>query len=123
MNIRTTYVHLEKSDSVEDYVIKRFSTLSKFVNDDAICQVTLLRVSSFHNNVPVFKVEASIKGKPKDVFSVSEKNELFEAIDDLREELEKILSSNKEKRWTRFKKGASRIKDMLKGIRNFRNKK
>lgn len=118
MNIRTTYVHLDKDSRVEDYIIKRFSTLSKFVSNESLCQVTVSKISSFHNNVPVFKVEANIKGKPKDVFSVSEKKDIFEAVDDLREELEKILSSNKEKRWTVFRKGAQRIKNILKGFRN-----
>lgn len=115
MYIKTTGNHIEITKSIDDYVNKRLSTLSKFLEESTLCNVEISKTTEHRNKGDIFKAEASIKNK--NIFAVSEKSDMYKAIDDLKEELEKILTSQKGKKETLFRRGAKRIKDILKGFR------
>lgn len=115
MYIKTTGNHLEITKSIDEYVTKRISTLSKFVEKDTVFLVEISKTTEHRNKGDIFKAEAIIKNK--NIFAVSEKSDMYQAIDDLKEELEKILSSKRGKKETLFRRGAQRIKDILKGFR------
>ncbi len=115
MYIKTTGNHIEITKPIDDYVTKRFSTLSKFTEEGTVCNVEISKSTEHQNKGDIFRAEAVIKNK--NIFAVSEKSDMYQAIDDLREELEKILTSQKGKRETLFKRGAQKIKNLLKGFR------
>ncbi len=116
MYIKTTGNHIEITKSIDDYVTKRLSTLSKFVDENTVCLVEISKTTEHRNKGDIYKAEAVIKSK--DIFVVSEKSDIYQAVDDMREELEKILSSQKGKKETLFKRGAQKIKNILKGFKN-----
>jgi ribosomal subunit interface protein len=64
----------------------------------------------------VFKAEVLISGIPKHIRSVSEKEDLYAAIDDVRDEAERQLVGMKDRRDTIFRRGARSVKKMLKGL-------
>ena len=48
----------------------------------------------------------------------SQKADLYEAIDDVRTEMIRALSSAKDKNTTLFRRGAQKVKNILKGFRS-----
>ena len=116
MNIRIKGSGFEVTEDIKNYLLKRLSSLEKFVLNEAICDVELGKTTERHNKGNIFKAEVNIAQLK--AFAVSEKPDLYEAIDDVREELEKILTSRKEKKITLFKRGAQKIKNLLRGFRN-----
>ncbi len=116
MKIQIRGLHTTLTPAFEAYVEKRLSTLSKFVKDDVLCEVELAKTTEHHRQGDIFKAEATIDVEKDQVYAVSEKPDLYQAVDELRDELERILSSRKEKKITLFRRGSQKIKDMLKGI-------
>lgn len=115
MIIQVRGLHTTLTPVIKDYAEKRFSTLSKFVKDDsAVCEIELIKITDHHRSGDIFKAEANIDIKKDHIYAISEKEDFYQAVDDLRDELEEILSSRKERKITLFRRGATKIKNMLK---------
>jgi putative sigma-54 modulation protein len=132
MNIRIKGNGLEVTEAIRSYIEKKFAFLTKFIQGDFVCDVEVSKTNEKTENDNVFRVEINIRSK--DIFVVSEKPDLYEAVDDVKDEVERVLVSKKEKRITLFRRGALRVKNILKGlydypvnnirdrVRRFRNK-
>jgi ribosomal subunit interface protein len=119
MKINVQGLHTDLTLVIIEYTQKRLSTLSKFVKDDSIvCTVELIKTTNHHKSGDIFKAEGFLKINGEDIYAMSEKEDLYQAVDELRDELERILSSRKDKKITLFRKGAQRIKNIIKGIRS-----
>lgn len=118
MKINVQGLHTDLTPVIIEYTEKRLSTLSKFIKNDAtVCTVELIKTSNHHKSGSIFKAEGSLSVEGQNIYAVSEKEDLYQAVDELRDELERILSSRKDKKITLYRKGAQKIKDMMKGIR------
>lgn len=119
MNIRIQGPHLPLTPVIEEYVLKRIMPLEKLVNDPSVvCEIELAKTTSHHKSGDIFKAEVNMVLPEKHIYLVSEKEDLYQAIDDLREQLDQTLSRQKERKMTVFRKGALRIKEILKNLRN-----
>ena len=58
----------------------------------------------------------SVKIKGENYYASADKEDLYEAIDDVRDSLFNEISRNKEKKHTLFTRGARSVKKMLKGL-------
>ena len=118
MNIRIQGPRLPLTPAIEEYVLKRITPLEKLVNDPAVvCEVDLVKTTNHHKSGEIFRAEINMILPDKHVYLVSEKEDLYQAIDNLREQLDYALSVRKEKKQTLLRRGASRIKDMIKNLR------
>lgn len=122
MKIKVQGLHTALTPVIIEYTEKRLSSLSKFIKNDAtVCTVELIKTTNHHKSGDIFKAEGSMNIYGEDIYAVSEKEDLYQAVDELRDELERILSSRKDKKITLYRRGAQKIKSMMKGIRPFRN--
>jgi len=118
MNIRIHAPHLPLTEAIEDYVLKRITPLEKLVSDPSVvCEIELAKTTNHHKSGDIFKAEVNMVLPDKHIYLVSEKADLYQAIDDVREQLDQALSLRKEKKQTLFRRGASRIKDIIKNFR------
>ncbi len=118
MNIRIQGLSVPLTPAIEEYVLKRIAPLEKLVSDQSVvCEIELGKTTNHHKSGDIFKAEVNMVLPDKHVYLVSEKEDLFQAIDDLREQLDYVLSVRKEKKQTLFRRGALKIKDMLKNFR------
>ena len=118
MNIRIHGVQIEVTEAMKAYVEKRIEPLSKMVKDNAtVCDIELARTTRHHQSGDIFKAEVNMVVEGEQMFATSEKSDLYEAIDDMRNELDRMLTTRKRKKITVFKKGAQKIKDIIKHIR------
>lgn len=117
MNIRIQGSRELLTPAIEEYVNKRIIPLSKLVKDDVLCEVELQKTTDHHRSGDIFRAEVNMIVSGKQVFVASEKPDLYEAIDDMRNELDRTLSVQKEKKISAFRRGAQKIKNILKGFK------
>lgn len=124
MKIKIRSKNFDLTPAIDEYVSKKISSLEKFldVKGEVLCEVEIGRTTKHHNSGDIFKAEVNI-AQPggKQIYVVAEEVDLYTAIDIVRDEAERAIVSRKNKYKTLFRKGASRIKDLLKRI-DFRKK-
>lgn len=116
INIKTTNFSL--TPSISEYLTKRLETIKKLVGDRSEVlniNAELGKISQHHLHGDVFRAEVNFHVKGKDIYAKSEKSDLYAAIDDVRDEAVRILKSHKDKKSTLWKKGAQRLKNLMKG--------
>jgi putative sigma-54 modulation protein len=124
MNIIIKGLHMELTDAIENYLLKKIKPLEKFIDEESKLEAVVGKNSTHHKSgKEVFKAElrAHIKGDVSQVKSESE--DLYSAIDTARDELIDLLSSKKDKKQTLVKKGAQKIKKMVHAERVRKTKK
>lgn len=124
MKIKIRSKNFDLTPAIDEYVSKKISSLEKFldVKGEVLCEVEIGRTTKHHNSGDIFKAEVNI-AQPggKQIYVVAEEVDLYTAIDIVRDEAERAIVSRKNKYKTLFRKGASRVKDLLKRI-DFRKK-
>lgn len=117
MNTNIKATNMELTGAINDYVNKRLSGIEKFVkNGQMIARVEVGKTTNHHKQGDVFKAEFDIDMLGVKFYTVSEKDDLYVAIDDAKEEIVRQITTTKDRRQTLFKRGATSIKKMLKGI-------
>ena len=125
MNIKIRSVNFEMTPAIDDYVSKKISSLEKFIGqgNNLLCEVEIGRTTKHHRSGDIFKAEINIiEPGNKQIFAVAEESDLYTAIDILRDEAEREIVSQKDKRDTLFRRGATKINNLLKRI-NFRRRR
>ena len=121
INIKATGIEL--TPAISDYVNKKISTLEKYMTGDAVAQVEVGKSTKHHKNGNVFRAEVHIIGGGLDLYAVSEKDDLYAAVDVVRDEIVHNVVHTKTKRETLYRRGAQVVKNMMKGLNIFRRRK
>lgn len=116
MNIKITSTRVDVSPVVKEYVSKKMSSLDKFIKakNNVLCEIELAKTTGHHKSGDIYRAEANIKYDGKQFYIEAEKDDLYAAIDELKDEVERVIISNKKKQEKLFKKGAEKIKKALK---------
>jgi putative sigma-54 modulation protein len=123
MQITIKATNIELTEAIRDYVNKKFNAVSKFVrksDESVLCRVEVGKVTHHHKKGEVFRAEGRIHIDGKELYAASEKEDLYAAVDDVKDELVRVLTSTKEKKMDMVRKGGARIKNMLKGLYDWR---
>ncbi len=119
MNISIKSKNIELTPALKDYTEKRISGITKFTGEETTAVIEIGKNSNHHKQGDVFSAEINISTSlGKQFRAVSEKPDLYEAIDDVRNEIVREISSAKGKKDALWKRGARKIKNMMKGFRN-----
>lgn len=119
MNISITAHSIEVTSALREYVEKRFMGLAKFTGSEPTISVDLDKTTGHHNKGDIFEAKVTvITPLGKQYHSASQKADMYEAIDDVRAEIVRMLTTGKEKQETLFKRGAQKVKDILRGFRS-----
>lgn len=117
MKIKITTTNIELTSAIESYVEEKMRSVEKFAmphqSEDPIMEIEIGKTTNHHQSGDVFRAETNVRVRGKHFRATSEKNDLYAAIDDVRNELVRELSSHKEKTRTLVRKGAGMIKNML----------
>ncbi len=123
MQITIKATNIELTEAIRDYVNKKFNLVSKFVrksDESVLCRVEVGKITQHHKKGEVFRAEGRLHVDGKELYATSEKEDLYAAIDDVKDELVRVLTSTKEKKMDMIRKGGARIKNMLKGLYDWR---
>jgi putative sigma-54 modulation protein len=117
MHITITGIHIEITDAIREYVNTRISSLSKYsVKGDtsATVAVEVSKTTAHHTHGDVFQAEAQAHIKGKNIHVRAVKDDLYSAIDEVKDMLARELTEEKDRRISLFKKGAHKLKKLLK---------
>lgn len=119
MNTSITAHNIELTPALKEYVEKRLGGFAKYTSGTPIVAVEIGMTTNHHRQGDIFEAKVNLETPlGKKFYAVSQKADLYEAIDDVRVEMIRSLSSAKDKDITLFRRGAQKIKDMLKGFRS-----
>ncbi len=116
INIKTTSI--SSSPAIIEYVEKRLAKVAKLIGNDpsVICDVELAKTTGHQHKGEIFRAEIHIVGAGKNLYASSEKEDLYAAIDDVKDEIKAELKAKKDKEVSMVRRGGARVKAMMKGV-------
>jgi len=109
--------NIEMTDAIRGYVDERIDYLDKLVNpkDESVyAQVEIEKTTQGQSKGDVFRAEINLHISGKKLRAEKTSSDLYASIDAIKDEITRELTSYKDKKETMFRKGARKIKDMLK---------
>ena len=117
MNTNIKATNIDVSIELEEYINKCVASIGKFINNDqAIIVVEVIKTTNHHKQGDIFKAQFDIRAGDKKFFSVAESDDLMQAVDDAKEAIIREATHLKDRKQTLFKRGASSVKKMMKGL-------
>lgn len=122
MKINLQGKNFELTETIKDYVLKRITDLEKLLSTietgggEVLVNFEVGKSSKHHKSGIVFHSDCLINIDGKKFYASSDKEDIYQAIDEIREELFREIRKNKERKRTLFKRGATSVKKMLKGL-------
>lgn len=119
INIKAT--NMDLTEAIQDYVEKKIAHAEKFVSSGSIERryVDVGRTTNHHKQGEIFRAEFRLVVGGKTFFAFAEKDDLYAAVDEAANELSRELSENKSRGRTLFRRGAQKIKQLVKSVPNF----
>jgi ribosomal subunit interface protein len=114
INLKVT--NFQATPDIQNYLDKKLEKIGDIAErrqDEVILRVEIGKTTKHHKSGAVYRAEIETHVGGKDVRAVSEKEDIFAAIDEAKDELVRELVHNKEKEEALLKKGGRKIKDML----------
>ncbi|MBU4422000.1 ribosome-associated translation inhibitor RaiA [Candidatus Parcubacteria bacterium] len=110
------YTGIESSPALNEYVEEKIATLSKYVENFGTprdIRVELEKTTHHHQTGPFFRAEANIN-IPGHFFRAEQTaDDIYDAIDMLKNDLERQLSDYSDKLRTKKRDGGQEMKNML----------
>lgn len=133
MKINVKATGIELTPAISSYVEKKISHIGKYLpaqagldkrnSPDIVAQVEVGRSTRHHKTGNIFRAEVHITGGGFDLYAVSEMEDLYAAIDIVKDEIAHNILQLKGKRETLTRRGAKIMKNIMKGITgSFRKK-
>jgi len=119
MRINIKGTGMEITSAIGDYLNKKLEHINKFVDpadESALCDVELGKTTKHHNKGDLFRAEINLHIKGKNLRAVSETEDLYASIDEVKDEMTRELLSSKDRKVSLIKRGGAKIKNVLKGI-------
>lgn len=109
---------MDLTPAIGDYVEKKIEAINKFVEfgQDVNIYVEVGKTTNHHKQGNYYKAEFDVTIDGEKFFTVSEKSDLYKAIDDSKDQMLKSIKNNKNRKNTLFKRGAISVKKMIKGV-------
>ncbi len=126
MNINVKATNMELTPAIHDYVVKKITNLDKLLSkientkEEVKVNFEVAKATNHHKAGAIFHADCLINISGKEFYSSADEEDLYQAIDAVKASLVSEISKSKAKRRTLFHRGARRIKNMMKGIRNWR---
>ncbi len=112
--------NMELTSAINDYVLKRVTNLGKLITkleEKGAEAVVNFEVSNTkHKNGDVFHSDCTIVIDGKKFYASADKEDMYAAVDEVKETLFREISQNKDKKKTLQTRGARSVKKMMKGL-------
>ena len=118
MNINIKATSLTLTPDISNYITKRLDAVTKFFRHDssARCEVEIGRTSAHHKNGEVFRAEVHISAKGEDLYASAEEEDIYRAIDAVRDEILREARSSKAKKISLVRRSGMMVKNLMKGM-------
>ena len=121
MHINIKASGMELTLAIRDFITEKVSQIDKLIADHpgVVAQVEVGKVTHHHKGENVFRAEIHLVGSGLNAYAVSNKSDLYLAINDAKEEIIREVNKGKGKRLAMHRRGAKVVKDMMHGIGGF----
>jgi len=120
MNIGIKVTNIEQTEAIHDYTTKRVESLLGVFNPEeesiVSASVELGKTTRHHKAGNVFRCEINLHAGGRTFRAVSEKDDLYAAIDDAKEAMSEEIVAYRGKKRTLFRRGGYLLKQIMKGI-------
>lgn len=119
MHTIITGVHMEITDAIRSYALEKMSTLEKYVaGDDTSGKLTveLSKTTNHHNHGNIYQAEGILHIRGKETAVRTTQDDLYKAIDVLKDMLQRELAQHKDKERSIFRRSAHKVKALLKRL-------
>jgi ribosomal subunit interface protein len=113
---------MELTPAIHDYVIKRVTNLEKVLSKieetggEVNVNFEVAKTTNHHKSGEVFHADCLINIKGEKFYTSADEEDLYAAIDAVKESLFRDISKSKDRKQTLFKRGAASVKKMMKGL-------
>lgn len=121
MNIKATGIEL--TPAISSYAEKRLMKVGKFLDGDPVMSVELGKSTQHHKQGEVFRAEVRISGSGANYYAAKESQDLYAAIDEVKDEVIHEITKTKGKKRELVRRGQRAFKDLARGLSRFRSKK
>lgn len=106
------------TEAIKNYTYEKMGTLDKYVSNDdsAKLAIELSRTTNHHVNGDVFQAEAQLHMRGKTSTVRTTQDDLYKAIDTLKDMLTRELATHKDKERSIVRRGAQKVKHLLKKL-------
>lgn len=122
MQINLQSKNIELTEAIKDYVLKKVTNLEKLLSSieenggEVNVAFEVGQSTKHHKTGEVFHSDCLINIDGKKFYYASDKENLYESIDEVKQRLFEEIKRSKERKQTLFKRGAASVKKMLKGL-------
>lgn len=123
MKVNLQGKNFELTPAIKDYILKRVTNLEKLLSTieegkggDIMINFEVGKSTKHHKAGEVFHADCLINIDGKKFYYSSDREDIYQAIDEIRESLYEEIRRFKDRRQTLFRRGASSVKKMLKGL-------
>ncbi|MBU2081820.1 ribosome-associated translation inhibitor RaiA [Patescibacteria group bacterium] len=115
MKIDLKTKNFEITPSIKNYLEQRLNSLDKFLpNDESIfADVELAKTTEHHKKGDIFMAEVNLTMPGRLIRAVAEEWDLHVAIDAVKDNLQREITTNKEKNISLYRRGARLLKKLL----------
>ena len=120
LKINTKGTNISLTPAITEYVDKKVAMLEKFFRnvDEVLVNVEVGKTTSHHKSGDIFMAEIHIKAAGEEFYATVDKDDLYAAIDEVKDEMVRELTSSRKKAVRLLRKGGARIKEFIKGFRS-----
>lgn len=122
-NIKGTNISL--TEAISNYLTGKLGHIEKLLpagDDSVIAEVELAKDTKHHLHGEVFRAEINLRASGKNFYTVAHEQDLYAAIDKMRDEIARQIKTGFEKKNTLLRRGGRKAKEMLRNIYWWRNK-
>ncbi len=122
MQIDLQSKNIELTDAIKDYVIKKVTNLEKLLSNietnkgEARVKFEVAKTTNHHKAGEIFHADCTISVDGQKYYGESDHEDLYTAIDVVKEQLFNDIGKNKDRKQTLFRRGAASVKKMTKGL-------
>jgi ribosomal subunit interface protein len=119
MHTIITGVHMEITDAIRKYTLEKMRTLEKLIARDdtsAKLSIELSKTSNHHVNGDVFQAMALLHIRGKEITLKTTQDDLYKAVDLLKDMLSRELSQYKDKERSVVRRSAHKVKSLFKKL-------
>ncbi|MBI3305734.1 ribosome-associated translation inhibitor RaiA [Candidatus Nomurabacteria bacterium] len=122
MQINFQGKNIELTENIKDYVLKRVTNLGKLLGrieeggGKVLVNFEVGKSTHHHKTGDIFHADCLINIDGKEFYGSADKQDLYQAVDSVKDSLYSEINKNKDKKQTLMKRGAASIKRMMKGL-------
>jgi|SRR3989344_767543 len=117
-NIKATNISL--TPAISEYVETKVGALEKFFQntnaDEVLVNVEVARTTRHHKSGDIFRAEIQIKSSGQEYYASADKDDLYAAIDEVKDEIVRSVTSRRKKFISFVRRGGLRAKEIIKNV-------